>query len=118
MYYTIITSQGKGPKKDCMVSVSKFSICFTLKFRKEHEVKKYITFFKRSDGILCFKFSETKGKDTFSVIINAKGAYFVRIPLVLRDEGITVGKYNVTLEGGYFVTDIQLGNKEKQISKQ
>ena len=90
-----------------MISLTKTSLGFSCTFRDKYTVGKNIVLYVDDDGFLCFKFTEESTPDSYSVTLNAGGAYFLRIPKALQNTA-QKGKYDVIERDGYFVTDCKL----------
>ena len=116
MNYTILANQqGKGGwLSSKMITITKFNLTFTTRFREKYEVKPYITFYKDDDGYLCFVLSNEITDTSYKVTRSKTGGYFVRLPKFLRGEHTQQGRYNLIERDGYFVTDCKLNLEDKK----
>lgn len=109
MSYTLIPNQqGRGYKRKKMVTITKMSLGFLSQFRDKYVVQDYIELYSNDEGFLCFKFIEQPTRTSYKVINGVAGAYFLRLPAILRDGVAPLGSYDVEEKDGYFVTDCKL----------
>lgn len=109
MNYTLIPNQqGRGYKRKKMVSITKLTFGFLAQFREKHKVRDYIELYSNDEGFLCFKFIEQPNGTSYKVTNGVSGAYFLRLPGVLRNGVAPLGSYDVEEKDGYFVTDCKL----------
>lgn len=109
MSYTLIPNQqGRGYKRKKMVSITKLTFGFLAQFREKYMVKDYVELYSNDEGFLCFKFIEQPNGTSYKVTNGVSGAYFLRLPGVLRNGVAPLGSYDVEEKDGYFVTDCKL----------
>lgn len=109
MSYTLIPNQqGRGYKRKKMVSITKLTFGFLTQFREKYGVQDYVELYSNDEGFLCFKFIEQPNGTSYKVTNGVSGAYFLRLPGVLRNGVAPLGSYDVVERDGYFVTDCKL----------
>lgn len=109
MGYTLIPNQqGRGYKRKRMITITKGVIGFLAQFRERYGMGDFITLYMNDEGFLCFKFIENPSDVSYRVTNGTGGAYFLRLPQMLRNGVAPLGSYDVEEKDGYFVTNCKL----------
>ena len=109
MSYTLIPNQqGRGYKRKKMITITRCTFGFLAQFRERFGMGDFIELYTNDEGFLCFKFIENPSDVSYKVTNGVSGAYFLRLPGVLRNGVAPLGSYDVEEKDGYYVTDCKL----------
>jgi hypothetical protein len=94
--------------RDNGIGVQKQTISFHRGFILTYGSKRYVEFAENEYDCLCFRMTDKQNTNSYRVTTTKNGAYIIHNPLSLQKRILEFGKYDVTQDGEWFVTECKL----------